>query len=334
MSRRSVFGGIRRGLASVLAVMFIGVCMLGSAREAEAAATTKAYYVPTKMTVKYTYSEGDSETYSTSFSYYSGDRAGLLKQVRQPDGYRLVLARNGQGLVTNFKTYPSVSSRPNGQAKMTINKGKVKRLHYYSIYEDGTKRESSTGSFSYRGGRVTKMALNHSGYMKQTYSYRSNGTCSKAKMEQGSSYITTVTYNKKGLPTKLTSSSGTQYKGQITYTYAYDKKGNPKKITSTQTNTSMDESGPQTYKIKVVVTNKFSYDKKGNITKCVRKETMTYPDGSKHTNNTTYTFKYKKVMVKKKYWDMMDGKVPYAPGMYNSVKELVDYGVDPLNNMR
>ena len=116
MSRRSVIGGLRRGLASVLAVMFIGVCMLGSAKEAEAATTTKAYYVPTKATRVRTYNDGSTYKSTVDFKYYTGDRAGLLKQQVMDGDYKLVLSRNGKGLVTNFKVYYGGSTTPDATA--------------------------------------------------------------------------------------------------------------------------------------------------------------------------------------------------------------------------
>ena len=116
--------------------MFIAGGTIGTAREASAATTTKAYYVPTKVTMKYKdYDENgnavSTESYGYTYTYYDGARAGLLKSVKESDNYRTDFSRNGSGLVTTVKKYNSSGSLYD-TIKTTINKGKVKRLRFYS----------------------------------------------------------------------------------------------------------------------------------------------------------------------------------------------------------
>ena len=319
-SRDSGSRWFRRGLASVLAVMFFAVFMFGSVKEAEAATQYKTYYVPTKITESYSSNSGGTDTTTRKFTYYTGSRAGLLKQeVYTNSGRKLVISRNGSGLMTNYKVY--YGDELENWAKTTINKGLVKRVRLYDSYSGD--QASMVYSLAYKSGRISKITLKD-GDVSGTIAYRSNGKYSKysIKYEYGSQ---TLTFNSKGYPVKavMTSTGGpSPTKQTVTLQYTYNKKGLPTKIIENikGTNPSTGETETQ----KVTITLKYTF-KNGNLTKCVQKMTGKTPYGDSINQQTTYTCTYKKVKVKKKFWDMMDGKVPYAPCMYNSVKDMTDF---------
>ena len=324
---------IRRWIASVFAVLFIAVFAMGTVQEAEAAAATKAYYVPTKATIKMTYSEGYSNTQTLSFSYYTGDRAGLLKQYSSGGG-KTVFSRTGAGLLNTMKQYYSGQLEMRG--KTTINKGKVKRYRTYYVNPDGTEKLYQTYAFTYSGNRRTKMTMTYNNGPKITTTYRSNGTRSKMTTTyNGTSQ--TVTFNAKGDLTRVVmmskdpSNAGNYYKQTLTYKYTYNKKGDPTKVTGKMVREQSIDGKVEKHSQSMTLTNKFTY-KNGNITKCVQK---TSSGSGEHTYESTYTYtiRYKKVKVKQKYWSMLDGKVPYVPGYFDSVKELIRMIYLPMGSM-
>ena len=83
MRKNHITEGIfHRVLSSFLALVFVAAFMIGTVQEAEAATKYKTYYVPTKVVVKET-GPNYSNNYTINYKYYTGVRAGLLRQETQ-----------------------------------------------------------------------------------------------------------------------------------------------------------------------------------------------------------------------------------------------------------
>ena len=96
MKKQTGTSFFRRCLGAVLAVLFLGISTFGTAQEAGAATVYKTYYVPSKMTVTMW---GDTNTWR--YTYYTGDRAGLLRIADTPWGKVRVKEGLLQGQVIN-----------------------------------------------------------------------------------------------------------------------------------------------------------------------------------------------------------------------------------------
>lgn len=155
---------------------------------------------------------------------------------------------------------------------------------------DALEKETTTYTYDKKDRVKKSVSKSKSTTTTTTFSYDSKSRVKKEIMKIKSSgttktYIATYTYNKKGLPTKLTVKDGSGKVAMVTK-YTYDKKGNPTK--------EVFDYGTMTS----TLTNKYTY-KSGRVTKVVATTEYSEAGYPKGENKKTYT--YKKIKVPKSY---------------------------------
>ena len=326
-------GRLRKTIAAAASVLFAAVFTLGTVREAEAAATVKKYYVPTKHVETYEYLGFSPSKNTTKYTYYTGTKTGLLRQSTRDNGNYTVYQRDSAGLVTHEKDYND-SGQMLHHARSTISGGKVKRVHYYSVDTlSGAETHVSRTTLSYSGGRVVKMSTVSDDGAVSTISYNSRtGKTTEMSYQYKTSTGYTITedalFNTKGYPVRfvLTSkASPDEYEKQtFTYKYSYTKKGLPSKVVITDKYVEQTGGKKTTATYVYTNTNKYTYSNAGNMTKKVATWKLTFNNKTEKILTKTDAYTYKGVSVKNKFWDLMDGKAPIVPGEYNSLGDLTN----------
>lgn len=320
-----------RKLRVILAVLAMAVFASVFSTEAGAASKKKTYYVPSEIVAAYS-----SETIHYQYTYYTGARAGLLKTILKTyddgDTLETVYSRGTNGVLTGMERHWNGASERSSYSVTVTKNGKLKKLKYY--YHDDL---IYTITYTYKNGKLSGFVRKDpDGYYTEEVTYRTNGTPKKKKYRYYHAYAAgstsyklwdeeSVTFNKKGYPTKtilsrIETRDGERYQENTETTifrYKYDKKGNPTSITKSMSLSEWYDGEANSDKETIKIKNKFTY-KNGRISKC--KQTV---DDSYSKETTTITFKYKKIKAAKKFWNMMDGKVPYAPDTFYSVSDMI-----------
>lgn len=277
-------------MALVLSVAVFALFPVAFTQQAQAA-STKTYYVVTQSKTVWTTGQGGGDTYYTKYTY---NKNGLTTSAKYTDG-KVKYTRDSKGYITKAKSYDK-SGKLQSTSVYTNKyngKGLLKSSKVYDV-KGKKKTLSYTAKYTYYSNKkLKKEVLKYADGGSGTYTYYKSGRMKSSTYKDADGKVSTTKYDKHGSMKSHKSADWTENHTVL----KYDKKGNLIKDVYTSTSTFDGSS----YTTKYEMTAKLTYDKHKNITKSVQTTKITQMDGSVATEKNTYTAKYKKVKVPKKY---------------------------------